>query len=718
MNLVKFIEILSGKILYLIILPVIAGALTFFMVKDLPSLYSSETTIYTGITTNSGLEVNAQRVDKFVNQNEYSNIIALFKSEAIYEEISLRLLASHLSLSKPQKDIISKDAYNALKSSVPDKVKKLVVKGDEEKTYENLAKSIKQDDKDFLYSMLYRSNPYYSVNALQTLKVEQMNASDMIKLSYKCIDPGICYHTTRIAAQVFIKEYGNLKKNIRSSAVKYFQKKLEETTGKLDNSEGQLLDFNVSNNIINYYEQTKQVTTQNEEIELKLQDAKMNFEATAAVLKKLETEISKRFAINLKNIEIINIRGQLVNCNNDIAKQEMNQGADNKSVKDLYQRKNLLEHKLQSCIDSIYNFDSNSQGIEYQRLLSEWLTAVSNYETYGARFKSMQERREEFAKEYKKYAPLGATTKRIEREIGVRESEYLNILNNLNIALQNEQNIDLLTNMRIIDEAKLPITAEPAKKKMYIIVAVLFTLILYILGVFSVELMDHRVKTPTLLKNLTGWEVLAAFCLHSKKFLNTEQIEHKASLFMYEKIRSMSSGVEAPFVIQLLSNWDGAGKTYTSKSIEQELSKRGYRVKILNFMAAVSGADPEDPASVAAKDAMELYMRANSYRELVGDEVAQLDYIVSVIPSIGRGIDNTVLLKDADLNLVVFNADLPWGNADAFNTNKIKEIIQKPVFSILTNAVPNNLEELYGEIEKKRSKLRKMSKKLLKRFAK
>jgi hypothetical protein len=212
--------------------------------------------------------------------------------------------------------------------------------------------------------------------------------------------------------------------------------------------------------------------------------------------------------------------------------------------------------------------------------------------------------------------------------------------------------------------------------------------------------------------------VLAAFCLHSKKFLNTEQIEHKASLFMYEKIRSMSSGVEAPFVIQLLSNWDGAGKTYTSKSIEQELSKRGYRVKNLNFMAAVSGADPEDSASVAAKDAMELYMRANSYRELVGDEAAQLDYIVSVIPSIGRGIDNTVLLKDADLNLVVFNADLPWGNADAFNTNKIKEIIKKPVFSILTNAVPNNLEELYGEIEKKRSKLRKMSKKLLKRFAK
>jgi uncharacterized protein involved in exopolysaccharide biosynthesis len=695
------------------------GGITFFLTKDLPNQYSAETTIYTGITSNSGLDVNVTRVDKLITQNEYNNVLSLFKSESIYEEISLRLLAQHLVLKKAQKDIISEKSFNELQKNVPDKIKKLVVKGNVEKTYENFSKSVSADEKNYLYSILNYQNPHYSINALQTLKVEQVNSSDMIKLSYQCDDPGICYNTCRIASEVFINRYGELKKNIKSSAVKYFQQKLEEITGKLDISEGQLLNFNVSNNIINYYEQTKQVTTQNQEIDLRLQEAKMNYDASVAVLKKIETEISKRFEINLKNIQVLNIRSQLVTCNNDIAHYEINKNGSENTAADLYKRKNLLEKNLQSCIDSIYHFESNSQGIESQKLLSEWLVAVTNYETFTARLNSMKLRQSEFQIQFKTYAPLGATTKRIEREINIHEGEYMNVLNSLNVALQNEQNTDMISNMRIIDSAKYPINAIPSKKKLYIIIAVLFTLIFYILGVFVVELLDHRIKTPTLLYSFTGLDLLAAFCLHSnKKFINTEQITHKAALFIYEKIRTLSATGRKPFVIQILSNWDGAGKTFTSKNIEEELLKREFKVTNLNFMGALSDVEQEDDAIIAAKKSLNLFYKANTYAELLGSEYNGLDYIISVIPSVSRGIDNTILLKDTDLNLIVFNADLTWSEADQFNINKIKELNQKETYTILTNAQPNNLEELYGEIPKKRSKLRKMIKKLLKRFVK
>ena len=87
-------------------------------------------------------------------------------------------------------------------------------------------------------------------------------------------------------------------------------------------------------------------------------------------------------------------------------------------------RKVYLEKRLQSCIDSIYNFESNTQGIESQKLLSEWLAAVTNYETNVASLKSMKARQIEFMAQFKRYAPLGATIKRIEREINVYENEY------------------------------------------------------------------------------------------------------------------------------------------------------------------------------------------------------------------------------------------------------------------------------------------------------
>jgi hypothetical protein len=47
---------------------------------------------------------------------------------------------------------------------------------------------------------------------------------------------------------------------------------------------------------------------------------------------------------------------------------------------------------------------------------------------------------------------------------------------------------------------------------------------------------------------------------------------------------------------------------------------------------------------------------------------------------------------------------------------KVKQILPEGLYTVLTNAVPANLEEIYGEIPKKRSKIRKQIKALLSRF--
>jgi len=721
MNIIKFIEILTGKIKYLIILPLVIGILTFFSTKNLPNQYSAETSIYTGITSNSGLDVGVQRVDKLITQNEYNNVLSILKSESLFEEVGLRLMTQHLMLTKAKNDVISEKAFNELKKNVPEKVRKLIVKGSYEKSYSNLRKFITQDDKNYLYRLLNYDNPYYSINAISRLKVEQVNSSDLIKLSYETDDAGICFNTIKITAEVFIRNYGQIKKNQKSSAVKYFQNKLEDIGSKLNTAENELLNFNVSNDVINYYEQTKQVTTQHEEIEIRLQEVKMNFEASTAVLKKLEAEISKRFSINLKNVEVLNIRNQLVICNNDIARYEVyKEEKDQGAAKELYKKRNTLEKKLENCIDSIYNFDSNSQGIDSQKLLSEWLTAVTSYETNSALLKSMQLRQAEFMSQFKRYAPLGATIKRIEREINVYENEYLNILNNLNIALQNEQNTDMISNMRIIDAAKYPISAIPSKKKLYVIIAILFTLLFYILGVFAVELMDHRIKSPSTLKLLTGLDVLGAFCLHdNKKFVNTEQVTTKAVLFIFEEIRRLSVAKDKPFIIQILSIWDGAGKTYTAEVIQAELEKRGFSAKTINIMAAISDNDAiKNTDNEDIKNLIAAYYKSNNYTEFIDKNDKSNDFIISVIPSIGRGLDNSILIKDADMNLIVFDSNLTWSTADQYNIEKIRQIIETNMYAILTNSMPNNLEEMYGEIPKKRSKLRIFIKKTIKRFTK
>ena len=703
-----------GKIKYLIIFPLVAGGLVFFLTRNLPAKYASETSIFTGITSNTGLDVNATRVDKIVTQNEYNNVLTILKSESVYEEIALRLLAQHLMLSKPQKEIISEVAFKELQKNVPDNVKKLIVKGNPDRTYENLKKYICPDDKNFLYNILNYENPYYSIKALSNIKVEQINSSDIIRLSYESDDPGISYNTLKIAAKVFISNYGELKKNQKSSAVKYFQGKLDEVSKKLNDAEDELLKFNTSNDIINYYEQTKQVTTQHEEIELRLQDAKMKNLSSVAVLKKIESEIQKRFSINLRNVEILQVRKQLVECNTEIAQTEVRKidnGVD-LSLNSLYKKRNILEKKLENCIDSIYNFNSNTEGIESKKLLDNWLDAVKDLESTSAIYKSMQIRQNEFMNQFKRYAPLGSTTKRIERQITVYESEYLEILNNLNAALQNEQNSDMISNMRITDEAQLPINPIPSKKKLYLIIAVLITLIFYILGVFSVELMDHRIKTPGKIKTLTGIDFLAAFCTTgNKKFPNPELIIHKAVLFIFEKIRFLSVSEKKPFIIQILSIWEDAGKTAIADFLHNDFEKRNYSSKIINIQSLLSTNEEENNQSL-----INYFYKVNHYESLLNDDEKQNDFIIIVVPAIGLGIHNSILLQDANLSLVVYDANLTWSKADSFITEKVKRLIANNLYTVLSNASPDNLEEVYGEIQKKRSKLRIMIKKTLKRI--
>ncbi|MDD3322562.1 MAG: hypothetical protein PHS59_14080 [Paludibacter sp.] len=702
----KFIKILVSKILYIIVIPVVFGGITFLFTRNLPVKFAAEATIYTGITSNSGLEVLETRVDNIATQNEYNNVLTLLKSKSLYEEVGLKLLTQHLLLSKPQEGIISERAFNQLQEQVPDKIKKLIVKGNFDKSYQNLRAYIKQDKDNYIYGLLNYSSPYYSEDALSNIKCVRVSNSDLIKLTYESDDAAISFNTIKIITESFVTSYSVLKSNQSSSAVAYFEAKLKEIEAKLKAAEDGLLAFNVDNTIINYYEQTEQVTTQQEKIEIRLQEVKMEYEASQAVLQKLESEINKRYNISLRNKEILSLRQKLVDNNNAIAKNEINnvpsKEAENKQLK---LSKSKLETKLATSVDSLYNYNNNSEGIEFQRILSEWLDAVKNYETYSALYKSMMERQTEFMKQYKKYAPLGATIKRIEREIDVYEREYLNVLNNLNLAKQKQQNTDMVSTMKIIDQPELPINGIPSKKKLYVIIAALFSVLFYIIGLFIVELLDQRIKTPSKLKTLTGLEILGAFSVKSsKKVKSAEWISERASKFIYEKIRSLQTADSNPFVIQITSNWESSENILLAETIQNELLKYGNNVNVFNLN------DNQN------EDVISQFNKSNQYSEFVGLINSEPNFLITILPPVSNGINNSIIIQSADLNLIVFDADATWTEADNFNLDKIKRLLSNNLYSILVNALPDNIEEIYGEIDKNRSFIRKFFKKILRRF--
>jgi uncharacterized protein involved in exopolysaccharide biosynthesis len=86
----------------------------------------------------------------------------------------------------------------------------------------------------------------------------------------------------------------------------------------------------------------------------------------------------------------------------------------------------------------------------------------------------------EYDLKYDRFAPLGSTVSRYEREIGVIEKEYLSILGSLNLSKIREQNLMMSINLRVIDPPIYPTKAEPSKRSTLIVAAFMAGLIFVI----------------------------------------------------------------------------------------------------------------------------------------------------------------------------------------------------------------------------------------------
>ena len=482
-----------------------------------------------------------------------------------------------------------------------------------------------------------------------------------------------------------------LKVTQTGSAVEYFEQKLKESEDKINNAEDELMKFNIDNSIINYYEQTKQTTTQQQEIELRLQERKMGIESTKAIFEKLDDEVSKRYKNNQRTAQILNLRHQIIDNSNKMIELELNNKLTDKApLNTLISRQKNLENKLSEKIDSMYVFESKSQGVESQKILGEWLDALKEFVGSSAIYNSMLERHKDFLKQYQLFAPLGATVAHIEREINVNEREYIEILHNLSLAKLKQQNGELLSKMNVIAEPKFPIKANPSKRKLYIIVGALLTLVLYIIGVLLIELMDRRVRTPEKLNSHSGLEVIGAFCDENNKktTISIDSIAKKSTAYLYEKIRVLLA--ENNIVkIQVFTNWSNSGENLVTELLNNELQNHGYNGKIINFKSE----------ELTDTDLI-IFNKTDNYNDFIKD-TEKFDYVISVIPPVSEGFSNPVLLRNGDVNLFVFNADTTWMKADSFYINKILNTITGNIFAILTNAIPDNLESYMAKFPRK-----------------
>jgi len=705
--------------------PVLLAVLVWYFTRNETKTYISSTTVYTGIASGMSLESQeSKNVDFFGVKIVFDNFINIVLARETMEETGIKLFAQNLMLEQPKREFISNYHYRELQKNTPQNIKDLIVKGNLNATVAAMSEYKKRNDTNFLYKLLNLDNHHYSVKAISGIKAKRINNSDLIKVEYSNDDPGITKQTLVLLTQVFIEKYKLLQQGQSNNVVKYFEEQVALATQRLKDAEDRLLNFNQSNNIINYYEQSKYIAAQKEELGVKIQNIRMDLVASEAAVQELESKLNKKELIKLNSKKIIELRNKLSSLSSEEAfLNTTNQNGNNrKKITKLHLEKMRLKKELAYEINKLSAVSASKEGIPVQKVLGTWLENVVKLEETKSKLSILNERKMEFEQTYKKFAPLGATMKRIEREINVAERAFLELLHSLTLAKLKQQNIEMSASTEIVDQPYFPIKAQPSKRKVLIVAAGLIGAIFTLAIIIILEYLDSTIKTPDRIKKLTGLELAGIYpkLIKYSKRLNIDPVKTRMIEMMVQSIKyKLENGEKRPKIIILISTQNIEGRTLMASNLSEMFYKFGRKVLQLNYISEMK-KDYSEPLSESGHEYYE-YEIGHNFPEL--DSIEQImpkeyspsdfDYIFLELPSIIYHQYPVKILNNSDLSLLVVRSNRNWTKADNNALTIIKESNSKEPMVVLNGVDIDTLNEVLGEIPKRRSRIRRIIKKLL-----
>ncbi|WP_136467662.1 GumC family protein [Flagellimonas onchidii] len=729
-NLLFFVRLLLRHITLLLVTPIILASLVFFLTKDQPKIYNSKARVYTGIASGSTIELDNTKLDFRATNTAYDNLINLIKARTTIETVGLKLFAQHMSLDSADARIISKEKYKVLMEIVPEDVKALVVKGDVQKTYENFKKLKESNHTNFIYELINLKHPDYSIEKIVgRISVRRILSSDFVDIEFESEDPGICQNTLLILSEVFVKLNADIKVNQSDAVVKYFEGQLNTSTKTLRKAENELLDFNRTHNIINYYEQTKHIASEKEHFELEYQKVHIKHYAARAVLETLESKLEAHEKKRLSSKDIISLRNELADVNFQISMKSLGIESDSlkqvqnaKDVVGLKDRATEIKENLKEQVDQLYVTDYDHKTLAVTNILADWLENTIIYEGTKAQLKVMDEKRLEFEQLYQVFSPLGATMKRLERKIDIAEREYLSLLHSLGLAKLRQQNVELKSNLKLIEVPFFPISPKPSKRMILVIVAGLMGFILVAFTVLVLEFLDGNLNTAPRAEDKIELKVSSIFPVintNSKK-IDFEYLKNKAVNAISRNIilnQFKKEKGNMPVVNMFFSTQEGEGKTFVCQHLIAKLCELDYKTLHITYDNFDFGLSGECYQKLWYEVSDRLYKISNVEEFDHNGEISDFtffDFIILEIPGIIKSPFPVKLASTMDYTFLVTRANRAWGEADKNALSLFNEATTGPEPTIILNGVKVlEMETVVGDLPKKRSLLRKWIKKVV-----
>ena len=608
---------------YLVILPLIALIVAWFLTRNMERIYDANTTIYTGMITGYNLEGSGAVGGNA--QTNITNLMLIITTDNTIHEVALRLFARCMMYGNPNKNnnYISAEHFRQLNATVPPDVKALINRNSESATYANLKAYEKPSQDNYLFGIL-NYHPYFGINSITSrLKVLQLENSDIIDIAYSANDAGIAYNTIDILNE-------------------------DRLWRILTNAEDDLIRYNISKRIINYGEQTKQVAALEAQQQNFRNDQLMNRTTSKALLDYLERQLGNRAQVIRSNKEftsqvrdISRIQSRISNLklmssegggNNNESQEELA-----KAQRDLQAATSRVSQLTKDIEASTY---STETGVKANDMLSRWLEQLLLLEKTKAEGTATDIMKESLDKQYLYYAPIGATLDRKDRHISFIEGNYMEMLKALNAARLRQKNLQMSTaTLRVLNPPMFPLNAQPTNRMMILLGAFMLTFMLTALYFLLIEMLDRTLRDRMRSERITKIPVMGCFPKESNlRYRRFNKTIADMSMKQLSKALLPHFKEGQQNVLNLLSTDSGNGKSYLSQELENYWISIGLQVRRLTYDEDFLA---EDSKFILAKDITDLCP------DILPDEIAIIEY-----PNLDDYSISPALLNMGTINLM------------------------------------------------------------------
>ena len=201
MELGSFLKILYRHKFTLIIIPLITIIITFFLVRNQPDTYTSQSQIATGLVDKSqqALNANASAQQSEISQ-DFDNLIEILRSKRMLDQVSYQLMIHDLTSTTPfrtpSKLLLQLNAQArahalAIYTEYYKHRKQLSLFNSDEKGLDKLMESMKYDDE----------------SLLKNFSIYRAESSDFIDIEYNDSDPELTAFAVNTLTHEFVDYY-------------------------------------------------------------------------------------------------------------------------------------------------------------------------------------------------------------------------------------------------------------------------------------------------------------------------------------------------------------------------------------------------------------------------------------------------------------------------------------------------------------------------------